>query len=103
MSALTCGCDPDCQTGPYYCSLHAEKSEQRVFRLGPDEFAQFASAMNAPSADNPRLQKLMREFATGARRGSDADKLDYDGFLSPLALGLITRAPGVPRSQELRR
>ena len=24
-------------------------------------------------------------------------------FLSPLALGLITRAPGVPRSQELRR
>jgi hypothetical protein len=28
----------------------------------------------------------MREFATGATRDSDDDKLDYDGFLSPLVL-----------------
>lgn len=28
----------------------------------------------------------MREFNTGATRDSDEDKLDYDGFLSPLVL-----------------
>lgn len=28
----------------------------------------------------------MREFATGATRNDDTGKLDYDGFLSPLAL-----------------
>jgi hypothetical protein len=28
----------------------------------------------------------MREFETGATRDNDANKLDYDGFLSPLVL-----------------
>ncbi len=28
----------------------------------------------------------MREFETGATRNLDADKLDYEGFLSPLVL-----------------
>jgi hypothetical protein len=28
----------------------------------------------------------MREFNTGATRDSDTDKLDYEGFLSPLVL-----------------
>jgi len=28
----------------------------------------------------------MRKFETGATRDGDADKLDYEGFLSPLAL-----------------
>lgn len=28
----------------------------------------------------------MREFSTGATRDSDTQKLDYEGFLSPLAL-----------------
>jgi len=29
----------------------------------------------------------MREFATGATRDDDTDKYDYEGFLSPIALG----------------
>ncbi len=28
----------------------------------------------------------MREFATGATRNADADKYDYEGFLSPVVL-----------------
>lgn len=30
--------------------------------------------------------KKMREFESGATRGSDIEKLDYEGFLSPLVL-----------------
>jgi len=32
------------------------------------------------------MNELMREFETGATRSSDKDKLDYEGFLSPLVL-----------------
>jgi hypothetical protein len=32
------------------------------------------------------MEKAMREFDTGATRDSDSDKLDYEGFLSPLVL-----------------
>jgi hypothetical protein len=31
-------------------------------------------------------EQLMREFSTGATRNIDEDKLDFEGFLSPLAL-----------------
>jgi len=33
-----------------------------------------------------RQKSQVRRFATGAKRDDDADKLDYDGFLSPLVL-----------------
>lgn len=33
-----------------------------------------------------KAQAKMREFDTGASRDSDEDKLDYEGFLSPLVL-----------------
>jgi len=43
-----------------------------------------------PGPCNPptpnEMRKSMREFDTGATRDTDADKLDYEGFLSPAAL-----------------
>jgi hypothetical protein len=32
------------------------------------------------------MKKKMREFATGATRNLDEDKLDFEGFLSPLVI-----------------
>lgn len=36
-----------------------------------------------PSAPAPNAQRVPRVFETGATRDSDADKYDYEGFLSP--------------------
>ncbi len=36
-----------------------------------------------PQTEN---EKIMRQFNTGATRDTDLDKLDYDGFLSPLVI-----------------
>jgi hypothetical protein len=41
----------------------------------------------------------MRTFATGATRDGDADKLDYEGFLSPLALERFAEYMHVHRRQ----
>ncbi|TAL60607.1 MAG: hypothetical protein EPN85_06870 [Bacteroidetes bacterium] len=32
------------------------------------------------------MKEKMRKYSTGAIRGDDSEKLDYEGFLSPLAI-----------------
>ncbi len=38
-----------------------------------------------------RVEKTVREFESGATRDTDHDKMDYEGFLSPLVLAEFAR------------
>lgn len=53
--------------------------------LSSDEFIGIINEELNDMVDNQQEQQ-MREFSTGATRNIDTDKLDYEGFLSPLAL-----------------
>lgn len=53
--------------------LIMEKVERETMREFPDNF-------------DPSKETCMRQFDTGATRDTDLNKLDYEGFLSPLVL-----------------
>jgi len=44
-----------------------------------------------PKNFNPQKETCMREFSTGAARGTDKNKPDYEGYLSPIVLERFSR------------
>ena len=46
------------------------------------------------------MNKKMRQFKTGATRNSDNDKIDYEGFLSPIVLERFGQYMNKHRVQE---
>lgn len=52
-----------------------------------------------PDEPEPHEPATMRNFATGATRNSDADKPDYEGFLSPLVIAAFGRYMHANRKQ----
>ena len=54
-------------------------------KTAAENIADFNSKLGE-ALENQAQESQMREFNTGATRGTDEGKFDYEGFLSPLAL-----------------
>ena len=63
-----------------------DESDSNPFSLTPDQIAVITKSDYAEKfpATSSVLPAPIREFETGATRDTDADKLKYEGFISPL-------------------
>jgi hypothetical protein len=52
------------------------------------------------STESAAERPALRTFSTGATRDDDADKLDYEGFLSPVVLERYARYMNAHRRQQ---
>lgn len=76
-------------TGYTYCIYHAKANENEDWSAGPapDNSPSYFDTKDVNSKDDKDTGKeAMQTFDTGATRSADTDKIDYEGFLSPLVL-----------------